>query len=151
MDIMDIHMGYKLDIMYILNPTIMGYTSSIYGMSSWMAFLTEGIDTSMKHFTVGRAEKTVSVRGAELEPLGARSSPFSRAGKPWKNQPKGVWGWVKTCQNLWIDLWIYHDWLESTSSYTSYNLRWLGFWLAAILSHPTNMTYPALKISHWIR
>lgn len=26
-----------------------------------------GIDTSMKHFTVGRAEKTVSVRGAELE------------------------------------------------------------------------------------
>jgi hypothetical protein len=64
-----------------------------------MAFMTEGIDTSMKHFTVGRAEKTVSVRGAELEPLGARSSPLW-AGKPWKNSPKGVWGWVKTRQNL---------------------------------------------------
>ena len=34
---------------------------------------TEGIDTSMKHFTVGRAEKTVSVREAELEPLGFAS------------------------------------------------------------------------------
>ena len=54
----------------------------IYGMLGPQhgAVCSEGIDTSMKHFTVGRAEKTVSVRGAELEFLGDRWRSSRRRG-----------------------------------------------------------------------